>query len=320
MIIIFIAVTLLNAVYFTDIYNDGSENLSSKQSQQLMILNTVTCFLLFIGLFCIIYICMNESDKFNQIIRLESIFKKKTQEFDNKIDDIQLLNYEHEKKNKTKEEITQIIEEIEESKLATKIENNTLQKEKERLETEITDLKENYDDLNHNHKNLLKINEQLEDELFQRKEIIDEMDKNFNLKEKLNESREGTGSILTEGPQYEDDLKLLRETQEKTLSENKRTLFDTSHKIEGITIPSLFSENISLGDNEEDVKQQEKIFKRNLYESFIRNKKNSIQKQPNRSGYFGYQKSDSKNITNTSTESGYKPYNQSFLKQIFKTF
>lgn len=91
-IVILMFITLLNAVYFSDVYNDGSENLSSSQSQQLIVLNTIASFLLFIVFIMILYIYINKSDKFNEIMTLEKILNKKKEQFDDNIQKAYLLN------------------------------------------------------------------------------------------------------------------------------------------------------------------------------------------------------------------------------------
>lgn len=339
MTIILIVVTLLNAVYFTDVYNDGSENLSSKQSQQLIILNSVSCFLLFVALICISYICMNDSDKFKNLTTIEGIFNKKKEELDNKIDEMELIKDEQNKKEKTREEITQIVKTLEESKTVVQKESKTLKEQNNNLQSKIIDLKVNYGSLHEEHKNLTKTNKQLEEELIKHKQIIDEMDKNLKLKEELELSRKNEGSILTEGPQYEDDVESDSQAVDESIK-NKSNLFDNSHKVEGVPIPSLFPENASLDQILEEIPRtsilsndynkkeydyginikREQKPESTTYESFNYTKKSPEENQINRNGYFSYQKSSVNNPVQETPKSDYKPYTHSFLKKALGTY
>ena len=331
-------VTIMNSVYFVDIYNDGSENLSTSQSKQLIVLNIVTCLLLFIGIFLIIYMLMLPSVSDMKTKELVMITDKKQIEFEEKLDEFKDINDEIEKKKETRDQITRIVSSIDNSRKVAATENKTLKKKVTKLSTELEDLKENYGDLYDEHGNLIKTNEQLEVELRKHKQIIDEMDKNIKLKERLEEARKDKPSVIMEGSSEIDTVENSIESVLKDPIDYRESLFGKDHKISTVPIPNLFPDDASLDEIldelprssiiTDDHKEQNYDYGLNIkpeqdtsipkYESFNYTKRTDPQIAEAQQRTFFTPKpfvklSDDKSVVTPK----YTPYYPSFLSQMF---
>lgn len=338
MTIIMFIVTIMNSVYFVDIYNDGSENLSTSQSQQLIVLNIVTCLLLFIAIILIIYMLMIPSVGDTKTKQLAMIADEKQKKIEEKLDEFKDIKNEIKKKKETREQLTKIVSSIDNIRKDTSTENKSLKKKVTKLSTELEDLKENYGDLYDEHGNLIKTNEQLEVELRKHKEIIDEMDKNIKLKERLEEARKDKTSIIMEGSSEIDSIENSIESISENSIDYKESLFGKDHKISVVPIPSLFPENASLDEIldelprssilTDDHKEQNYDYGLNVkpeqnsstsrYESFNYGRKSESSIPENQQRSFFTPKQTVNLESNKSTEiPKYTPYYPSFLSQMF---
>ena len=310
-------ITIMNSIYFTDIYNEGSENLSNSQSQQLIVFNIVTCLLLFIAIILIIYMLIIPSDNNIKSNQLAIIVDKKQIEFEEKSDEFKKIEEDVKKKKETRNEIKQIVSLIDASrKLVTK-ENKNLNKKITNLSTELNDLNKNYGNLYDEHGNLIKTNEQLENELKRNKDLINEIDKNIKLKEELEEARKNKTSIIMEGAS---------EINEKNNKEST------------ISFKDLFQEDSSLNEILDEVQRsliitddhKEKNYDYGLnvkpenftsiprYNSFNYNKNTNLSVPESQQRTFFIPKESIKLSTDKPIEAlKYTPYYPSFLNQMF---
>lgn len=300
-IILFI-VSIVNCVYYTDVYNDGSDNLSESETQQLLILNVILVLLLFCVIIFIIYMISVPSVTSIKKNELERITDKKRTEFDEKIDEFIDMNDEINKKRATREQITKIVSSLEKSKGKTTNENKSLKKELNKVSTELEDLKQHYGDLYDEHGNLLKTNEQLENELQKHKLLIDDMDKDIKLKERLEKARIDNSSVLMEGSidpnNVSTSIDSTIDSFKSSLQDSKPSLFGKDHKISVVSIPELFPENASLDEILDEIPRSSimsGIDKKDKDYDYGINVERENQLHPHRYESFNFRRTDSTN-------------------------
>lgn len=330
-------ITIMNSIYFGDIHNEGSENLSSSESERLLILNIVTCLLLFMAIILILYMYMVPSSSDMKSKELAKISDKKQLEYEEKLDEFKEVTDEVEKKKETRDQITKIVSSVESKRKVATEENNSLKKEVTKLSTELDDLKQHYGDLYDEHGNLIKTNEQLEIELSKHKSLLDEMDKNIKLKEKLEEARKNGKSVIMEGSSEIDSIENSINSFQTQHSSYTESLFGKDHKISVVPIPSLFPENASLedildeiprssimtnGKEEQDYDygidiKSEDYSKTPEYRSFNFRRSDSPKIEENERPYFSTKPSVKESSHKSTPKAEYTPYYPSFMNQIF---
>lgn len=133
--IFLIAISIANSIYFKQVNEDHSQNLSSSQSQQLVILNIVLIILLAI---CFIAFGYMLYDPFNKAIiesKLNIKLDNYDKEFNEKLMIAETLQQERNKKKQT----------IKEMKTTIKVDNeinSNLKKENKKLKNKVKSLKE----------------------------------------------------------------------------------------------------------------------------------------------------------------------------------
>lgn len=220
-IIFMFAITLTNCIYYTDIYNTGSENLSESESQQLMYFNMITCILLFVCLMMVGYMMIDYNKNIDKIKKLDEniiikreIIEEKEEELDNEI-----------KKIKTKEEMYKIVEMMEVPiKKATS--------ENKKLIHEINELNAKVEDVESKMKQLHDINGKLLEE----NKSLYETDKDYLLKLELSKTKNKKSSLFGEEIDIQDS------------AFTKADLFDSFGKDKKMSVSSLFPENASFSD------------------------------------------------------------------------
>lgn len=229
--VIMFIVTIMNSVYFADIYNDGSENLSKSQSQQLIVLNIVTCFLLFISIILIIYMCMVPSVTDIKKNELDLVVDKKQSEFDERLDEFEDIKDEVEKKKQLRKQLSKIVSLVDSSRDQVELENEFLKKEVIRLMSDLEDINGDYGDLYDHHGDLFKTNREL--------------------KERLEQAGRDKTSIIMEGE-----------------SDYKESLFGKDYKSSVVPIPILFPDEDSLDEILDEIPKSSIITDENEEKSY----------------------------------------------------
>lgn len=233
-IIILFAIVIANSVYFTDIYNDGSENLTSSQSQSLMILNGILAILLLISCFIVIYMIRSPVDRVDNLAISTEMLKHKTEELEDKLTDVSEIAEDRNKKQQINKQITELLNaktkplELKNKTLKSQLEqeferHKTLESELEEMEEEVVGLKEKVNKLD-------DTKSSLEQELEIHKSLLDEVDIDLKLKTELLEAKRSNLSLFSEG--------IFNESEYDNLFENQR--------LPSKSIPDLFPENASL--------------------------------------------------------------------------
>lgn len=277
-------IMIVNSVYFTDIHNKGSENLSNTQSQQLIYLNMLTAILLFICLILLGYMMIVPNKKSEQIKHMNNTKEEKLLEFDNVINDVEKMRNDREKKIKTKKAMIELSDNLKVPLDKSIEENKKLKKEIGKLSAKVKLMDEEINNLFHANTELEYDNNKLIADL-------DEKDKDYKLKLEILEEEKNKESIFD----LIDDPYLI----------SSNSLFDNSFKSNITSIPELFDENASL----------EKVLEEIPMSSVIdySDKSYDYDLPVNRTNYTSY-KTDSI-VDQIPKVSNYKPFIPSFLKK-----
>ena len=318
-IVIFIcllAIAIANSIYFTDIYNTGSENLTSTQSQQLSILNIILVPLCFIGIIMISYMIYSPYEKSIQNDNLIEIMKEKNREYDLKIIEVDSIVNNIDKRKKMKEEMHKIVKKMEIPLKRLQQKNKSLKNDLGKISNELKELKENVGDLYDKDGNLIKTDEQLVAELEKHKLLIDDVDVDSKIIDSLKIAKESKDSIFYQGITDDDIL----------VSLDNNTTTDTYDNTYNIN--ELYPERSSLTDILDEIPRSSILSNPNKEKEYnygINSKSNIIQDRKNSSVYIPFSQRDKDTIDwdstklnqkSLSSKSKYKPYNFSLLSQL----
>lgn len=210
-LIVLVGIAIANAVYFADIYNDGSENLTSTQAQQLTILNIVIVVLLTVSCGFVIYMIGQKSEIHKEHEDLKKTTMIKREEFDNKLNDIDEINKEILMKEQTRKEIEDLVVDIEDSsnkekKSAIETKNKLLAvkvKEVNKLQEKIENMQGQIDEITSVHSDIVNVKDDvissLNSQIEEHKSLLDEKDKDLKLKNDIILARKSNTSVLSEG-------------------------------------------------------------------------------------------------------------------------
>lgn len=214
-LVVLVGIAIANAIYFADVYNDGSEHLSTTQAQQLIVLNIVVAVLLVLSTFFVLYM-MTQTSKLetkNECLEREVLLKQ--EEFNNKLRDIEETNDDMirtsqiKKVKKEKKEMMKIIEESKKPDPKLKIKDKKITN----LEKEINKLEEKLELVSSLHGDVVSSKENeienLKKTLVKHQSILDEKDKDIKLRDKIIAARDSNVSVLSEGLFDYDESSLL---------------------------------------------------------------------------------------------------------------
>ena len=198
-VIFLVAITIANSVYFSDAYNGTSENLSTQQSQQLIILNVVTCVLLFVSLVSISYMIFSKSKSKEKLEISNEILLKDENKVDNMITDLNNVRDQQDKKEKTKESMIKLAREMKKPQIELTKENNGLKKEIKMLSNQVKEMTSSISSLQNTNHSLIEEKEQIMEELTSKKKIIDVIDMDENVRHDVIVSEHNKESIFNDG-------------------------------------------------------------------------------------------------------------------------
>lgn len=221
-LIVLIGIAIANAIYFADIYNNGSENLSQTQSQQLIILNIVVVILLAFCSCFVVYMMSQKSDDkmINEELQMKALEKRN--ELDSKLQGINDFTIQREQRQNVKTEMFKLEKAVkkphnrlkkESSKMKRMYEDELNDKESKivELEEELGEMEKQVAETEKSKMDILSVKdteiESLKNEIDNHKEKLDEMDKDLKLKADIIAARESKISVLSEGL-FEDNEKI----------------------------------------------------------------------------------------------------------------
>lgn len=233
-LIVLVGIAIANAVYFADIYNDGSENLTSTQAQQLTILNIVIVVLLTVSCGFVIYMIGQKSEIHTEHEDLKKTTMIKREEFDNKLNDVGEINKEILMKEQTRKEIENLVVDIKES---SKKEKKSVIKTKDKLlaakvdevnelQEKIENMQGQIDEITSVHSDIVNVKDDvissLNSKIEEHKSLLDEKDKDLKLKNDIILARKSNTSVLSEGifSSKIDDEDELETTSDELFSDN----------------------------------------------------------------------------------------------------
>lgn len=226
-IIFMFAITFTNSLYYSDIYDKGSENLSKSESQQIMYFNIVTSVLLFISLIMVAYMMVQSSVSDEKIKLLNEdiankrlIVEEKEDEFKDEII-----------KEKTKKKMVKLLEMMQEPIEKANKQKNMVDEKNKTLSHEIDELNAKIEDIELDNKKLRNINDKLSNNY----KSLYETDKDYLLKIQIKDSKNNKNSLFGE------EL-----TSDKNFTD--KTVFESFDKESKMSVPSLFSENASFSE------------------------------------------------------------------------
>lgn len=327
-----LAIAIANTIYFADIYNTGSENLSSTQSQQLTFLNVILVILCIFGIIMIGYMIYKPYERAVENMSLNEILNERNKEYDLKVIEADVIKDEIIKKLKVREEMNKIIKKMEIPKKKLAKENSSLQNEITKLLDELKELKEHVGELYDEKGNLIKTNEQLIAELAKHKILIDDSDKNPELMKALEKAKENQDSIFYQGITNDEIINGIEDTNNETHnSVSEDNLSNT------FNMDKLYPEGSSLTDILDEIPRSSILtnpHNERKYNYSVNVKGNDVQERRNRPVYipFSQRKETDENRTEKSSRnleltsfsrtnslesrSRYIPYNSSFLNQL----
>jgi len=116
-VIFLIGITITNSVYFSQIYTEGSDELSHQESEQLIILNVIIIITLFFSLGSIIYM-ISSTSKSKIALDLSYIkIKDEEDKIEIMIDKLDQIKDKQEKKEKTKNIMIKLYRKLKKSQL-----------------------------------------------------------------------------------------------------------------------------------------------------------------------------------------------------------
>lgn len=327
-----LAIAIANSIYFIDIYNTGSENLSSTQSQQLSILNIILVPLCIIGIIMIGYMIYKPYERVIENTNLDTILNEKTREYDLKKIEIDTIKDDIVKKLKIREEMNKIIKKMEIPKKKLETENKSLQTEVTKLLDELKELKDHVGELYDEKGNLIKTNEQLIAELTKHKILIDDVDKDPKIMEALEKAKENKDSIFYQGIIDDNIISGLNDINYESDNKSMESDLDNTFNIDRI-----YQEGSSLTDILNEIPRSSILSnpnKEKTYDYSVNVRSNNNKEGRNKSSYIPFSqrkeidenrvdnKSNSLEIesinrkNSSSNKSRYTPYNFSFLSQL----
>ena len=177
-ILFLIGITITNSVYFSESYNQGSENLSSYQSQQLVILNVIACVLLFVSFIFICYMIFSKSIIDKDLDISNKLLIEHENKIDNKIHELDIIDKQKSKREKNK-------------KSMVNTENN--------LKNKVSPLSDRSEEINSSLLGLKSSKVLSKSEPKKVKKIMDEFDLDKHVKKEVTDSKSRSNSLFNDG-------------------------------------------------------------------------------------------------------------------------
>lgn len=306
LLIVLIGITISNAIYFSDIYKNGSENLSSTQAQQLIILNLVVVISMIIcGCFTIYMI-----GHISEMKIVGEDFKKEiedeTMKMDNKLKYIDYITVEKQRKEQTRIEMINLVKKV---KMKSKVKSD-------KLKSEISKLQKHVDGLNSikldketyvNSEDIVEKENNIDNEILEKEVIISKND-STPLDSKVDEE---LSNNTLEKEVIPLDTEVITSKNESTpLDENitmnfidelkSKTIDNDTPDNENNEEPSLDYGSLNSPSNDEEIKDNNISLKG--YKQYLRANKNKTES------------SEDNEDSSKNTSKGYKPYINFFSK------